>query len=273
MYPQFDNLQGGTDMRNLSIILLCGLLAAWECGVGIASGDVVTLKNGGTFSGKIISTNDKSTTIQVGGGKVTLQAEQIASVHKDVEAAQTTATSSVSPNIPARTDVVDLGNGVKLEMVWIPGGTFQMGSPGPNEKDDKGNKNEKPIHTVELDGFWIGKTEVTQTQWEVMMGTDIRQQREKAEGEIPPLVGEGPDNPMFYVSWEDAGDAFLASLSRDRTVSHTSQMFQASEYLTEHLGHLFITFLNLKAYKIIYHIYPISSTRKKAHPDFYGTRV
>jgi formylglycine-generating enzyme len=42
-----------------------------------------------------------------------------------------------------------------MEFVWIPGGgCFEMGS-------EKGDSNEKPIHEVCLDGFWMGKTEVS----------------------------------------------------------------------------------------------------------------
>src|SRR5687768_8180293 len=39
-------------------------------------------------------------------------------------------------------------------MVWIPGGTFWMGS-------EEGQADEKPVHEVTVDGFWIDETEVT----------------------------------------------------------------------------------------------------------------
>ena len=46
-------------------------------------------------------------------------------------------------------------------MVWIPGGTFEMGNPDPqpNQMD------EVPVHTVTLDGFWMDETEVTNRQF------------------------------------------------------------------------------------------------------------
>ncbi len=44
-------------------------------------------------------------------------------------------------------------------MVWIPGGTFHMGSEG-------GQTDEKPVHQVTVDGFWIDQTEVTNEQFE-----------------------------------------------------------------------------------------------------------
>ncbi|HSH93408.1 MAG TPA: formylglycine-generating enzyme family protein, partial [Roseimicrobium sp.] len=43
-------------------------------------------------------------------------------------------------------------------MVWIPGGVFLMGS-------EKGQADEKPVHEVEVDGFWIDRTEVTNEEF------------------------------------------------------------------------------------------------------------
>ncbi len=45
-------------------------------------------------------------------------------------------------------------------MVWIPGGTFMMGSTGPLSRPD-----EAPVHRVRLDGFWMDATEVTNAQF------------------------------------------------------------------------------------------------------------
>ncbi|MGI8965070.1 MAG: SUMF1/EgtB/PvdO family nonheme iron enzyme, partial [Limisphaerales bacterium] len=45
------------------------------------------------------------------------------------------------------------------EMVWIPSGTFFMGS-------EKGQEDEKPVHQVSVDGFWMDRTEVTNEQFE-----------------------------------------------------------------------------------------------------------
>ena len=51
------------------------------------------------------------------------------------------------------------------EMIWIEGGSFEMGSRLPTA-----GKREKPAHKVTLDGFYIGKTEVTQQLFEAIMG-------------------------------------------------------------------------------------------------------
>jgi sulfatase modifying factor 1 len=50
-------------------------------------------------------------------------------------------------------------SGVTNDMVWIPSGTFWMGS-------EDGQRDERPVHQVTVDGFWIDKTEVTNQQFE-----------------------------------------------------------------------------------------------------------
>ncbi len=55
----------------------------------------------------------------------------------------------------------DLGDGVSLEMVLIPGGTFLMGSPATEKyRFDS----ESPQHQVTVDTFFMGKFAVTQAQ-------------------------------------------------------------------------------------------------------------
>jgi formylglycine-generating enzyme required for sulfatase activity len=65
---------------------------------------------------------------------------------------------------PPRETSLDLGGGVKLELVLIPAGEFEMGS-----KD--GNADEKPVHKVRISqSFYMGKYVVTQAQYEKVMG-------------------------------------------------------------------------------------------------------
>ena len=45
------------------------------------------------------------------------------------------------------------------DMVWIPGGTFRMGS-------ETGQADERPVHEVTVDGFWMDRTEVTNEQFD-----------------------------------------------------------------------------------------------------------
>ncbi|MGH9835429.1 MAG: SUMF1/EgtB/PvdO family nonheme iron enzyme [Blastocatellia bacterium] len=80
----------------------------------------------------------------------------------------------------------DLGNGVKLEMIHIPGGSFLMGSP-----EGVGGDDEHPQHHVTLSPFYLGKYPVTQAQWRVVMGN-------------VPSRFRGNELPVEGVSWEDA---------------------------------------------------------------------
>ena len=63
------------------------------------------------------------------------------------------------------TDVIANGD-VTFDMVPIPGGKFEMGSPDSEagRGDDEG-----PLHEVEIEPFWMGKCEVTWTEYEVWM--------------------------------------------------------------------------------------------------------
>jgi len=53
---------------------------------------------------------------------------------------------------------------INIEMVFVNGGTFQMGS------NDGYYNNEKPVHTVTVSDFYMGKFEITQAQWKAVMG-------------------------------------------------------------------------------------------------------
>ena len=98
---------------------------------------------------------------------------------------------------PPKEITVDLGNGVKLEMVLIPAGEFLMGSP---DSDKDASRNEKPQHRVRITKpFYLGKYLVTQEQWEAVMGNN-------------PSNFKGPKNPVEQVSWDDC-QQFLEKLN------------------------------------------------------------
>jgi formylglycine-generating enzyme required for sulfatase activity len=91
----------------------------------------------------------------------------------------------------------DLGNGVGLDMVYIPGGTFLMGAPEdePESRDD-----ERPQHEVTLQFFFMGRYTVTQTQWRVVASYP------QIDRELNPDPSQfkGDKRPVEQVSWEDA---------------------------------------------------------------------
>ncbi|MBM3859468.1 MAG: formylglycine-generating enzyme family protein [Verrucomicrobia bacterium] len=88
---------------------------------------------------------------------------------------------------------VDLGGGIIIEAVAVPAGSFMMGS-------ENGREDEKPVHKVTITkSFYMGKYEVTQEQWEAVMGNN-------------PSSYKGGKHPVGNVSWNDC-EAFLAKLN------------------------------------------------------------
>ncbi len=69
----------------------------------------------------------------------------------------------------ARCQTLDIGNGVTLDMVYIPGGTFLMGSP---ETEKSRDDYESPQHHVTIEPFYLATYLVTQAQWQAIMGNN-----------------------------------------------------------------------------------------------------
>ena len=94
-------------------------------------------------------------------------------------------------------------NSIGMEFVLIPARRFTMGSPNAAPKADN---DEKPAHQVTIsEPFYMGKYEVTQAQWQAVMGVTIQEQRDKANKSWP-LRGVGAKHPMYYVSWDEVQD-------------------------------------------------------------------
>jgi formylglycine-generating enzyme required for sulfatase activity len=84
---------------------------------------------------------------------------------------------------------LDLGNGVTMKLVLIRAGKFIMGSP---DSEQGRGPDESPQHVVLISKpFYMGVTEVTQAQYEAVMGTN-------------PSETKGPTNPVEMVSWDNA---------------------------------------------------------------------
>lgn len=94
--------------------------------------------------------------------------------------------------ISNRTFTVD---GVSFEMVAVEGGTFLMGAQKTNFKganyDEESQDNESPVHQVTLSDYYIGKFEVTQDIWTVVMGSN-------------PKNLKGDKYPVNEVTWLEA---------------------------------------------------------------------
>ncbi|MDI1337970.1 MAG: bifunctional serine/threonine-protein kinase/formylglycine-generating enzyme family protein [Lacunisphaera sp.] len=101
-----------------------------------------------------------------------------------------------------------------IVLLPIAPGTFTMGSMdqrffGWDGRDSSGYPSMRPLTEVTISQpFWLGQTEITQTQWHEIMGTTPAEQREKhkviADANEDMGSGTGYDDPMYFVDWEEA---------------------------------------------------------------------
>lgn len=83
-----------------------------------------------------------------------------------------------------------------MEFIFVKGGIFEMGDVFGDGKTD-----EKPVHEVQIDDFHMGKYEVTQGQWEKVMGTN------------PSYFSKGDNYPVENVNWA-AVEEFISHLNQ-----------------------------------------------------------
>ena len=88
-------------------------------------------------------------------------------------------------------------NGIGMEFVAIPGGSYTMGSDAPAE--------EAPPHQVMVAPFYLGKYEVTQAQWQAVMGYN-------------PSAYPHPQRPVDQVTWLEV-QSFIDKLNRAENTS------------------------------------------------------
>ena len=100
----------------------------------------------------------------------------------------------------------DIGNGVIMVMVSIPGGSFMMGAP--LEEKFSSNK-ERPQHRVTIKPFFMVKFQVTQAQWRAVAFLP----KVYRELKFAPAWFKGDNHPVECVSWDDAVE-FCARLSK-----------------------------------------------------------
>ncbi len=112
----------------------------------------------------------------------------------------TSSMSSCSYSSPGtHADFTEDAGGINMKMAWVEGGDFFMGCTSEQSECEDDGKN---VRRVTVDGYWIGMCEVTQSQWEKVMGTSIYQQKSKTH--MSDTYGVGAEYPMYYVSWDEA---------------------------------------------------------------------
>jgi formylglycine-generating enzyme required for sulfatase activity len=107
---------------------------------------------------------------------------------------------------------VKLPNEVEMSFAWIPPGEFQRGS-------ENGEDDEKPVHTVKIsEGYWMGVYEVTQEQWQAVMGKN------------PSKNKNCPQCPVDWVAWYDIQKKFLEKMNTQATDGATYRLPTEAEW-------------------------------------------
>ena len=112
-----------------------------------------------------------------------------------------------------RVRLLEMADGLPLELVRIPGGTFRMGSP----EDEPGRwDSEGPQHAVTVPSFLMGRYPVTQAQWRAVAELPLG----KRSLDPDPAYFKGADRPVEQVSWYEAVEFCdrLANRRNARTV-------------------------------------------------------
>ena len=123
----------------------------------------------------------------------------------------------------ARYYTQDLGKGITLEMVAIPGGTFTMGTEDEEIErlvkkfNWEGFRKERPQHQVTVPPFFMGKYPITQAQWRAIASrTDLKVKQDLDLNLNPAYFKDSPDSdrrPVEQVNWDHAIE-FCARLSK-----------------------------------------------------------
>ena len=129
--------------------------------------------------------------LQAGGREAEHYTEALDLINREgkLEAAPESGTATAGRIEPAAPQAGESRVFDGIEFVWVPAGEFRMGSTSAEADSD-----ERPVTRVRISrGYWLGKYEVTQAEWQAVMGGN------------PSSFDEcGPDCPVERVSWNDA---------------------------------------------------------------------
>lgn len=193
----------------------------------------ITRESSGAGGGVVATAETTLPTSETGQAAATIaQAVETAAVESASEPSAMLATATIQSttvNIPRATPtitptpppqagdkrVLTLPSGLEVTQVFVPAGSFLMGSA---EHDSLARDDEKPQHQVTLDSFWIDQTEVTNRQFAAFLNESGNQQEggvtrlevessysliEVNDGRFQPKVGF-EEHPVIEVSWYGA---------------------------------------------------------------------
>lgn len=156
--PAKDAAQQGGKKTSLFLIVALSILVVLLCGVVLYMA---------------LSSDDK------GNARVEQSRVEVAEVVEETPAPETAAPVTDEPvavviEEPEPESVVFNNrtftvNGVAFNMVAVDGGTFMMGA---TLEQENAYNDEKPLHTVTVDSYYMGETEVTQELWNAVMGNN-----------------------------------------------------------------------------------------------------
>ncbi|MBI4852707.1 MAG: SUMF1/EgtB/PvdO family nonheme iron enzyme [Acidobacteria bacterium] len=122
------------------------------------------------------------------------------------EISKNSLNNSLDNNLDNNLYVEDLGSGIKIELVKISAGVFDMGSP----LEEQGHNVDENLHKVTISsGFYIGKYEITQEQWKAVVALPKINKSLNSSS----FFLKGEYFPVNNISWEDAVE-FCARLSK-----------------------------------------------------------
>jgi len=173
-------------------------------GAGDTHNSLFTLETNGTL--KTATTFDYESNASTYSIRVQAKDEFNATVEGNFTVTLTDVYEPSQPN-----HFVDLNSSVNLEMIWVKPGTFTMGSPTSEVGRQSDREDE---HNVSLTkGFYLGKYEVTQVQYEAVMTGNANS--------LSPTPSEwlgNPNRPVEKVSWDDA-QVFLTRLNAQQAAN------------------------------------------------------
>ncbi|MBQ5693357.1 MAG: SUMF1/EgtB/PvdO family nonheme iron enzyme [Alistipes sp.] len=141
--------------------------------------------------GKLVGRTPMMHDLLVGSHTIELRKQGFKDYKQSIRVEENNVVDIVATMTEAKS-YVETAKGINLNMIYVEGGTFAMGS-------NSGESDEKPVYNVTLDSYYIGETEITQAQWRAVMGSN-------------PSYYTGDNRPVEKVSWNDAQE-FCKKLS------------------------------------------------------------
>ena len=201
----------GTDDTELGTALVGGLAVA---DTSAHSLQLYAPSDGGTYyyGGCLVSMADESETDNncSNGVRVIVYEQPVASAATPATSATSVGSRTTGTNV--RFSQALSSGSVELDFVWINPGTFKMGASdsdkacGSDPNTPEHCAEERPQHEVKISkGFWLGKYEVTQGQWQAVMGTTPWSGNKQ-------YVQSNSSHPAVYISYNDV-QAFIQKLN------------------------------------------------------------